>query len=1139
MTNITNPSTPFFKWKMAIVTKTTDDWTLWNCDETYERTLFIGIHDDLEVPYAALYIIYKGTVQPAAGNAIIADLASMQLSINTALQELQALIDQVNATSKDMQDLQSQMAIVLNEMEDKLEAMQEQIAKARVWAEGTDAEVTALGGQHSSRTWAGIAKQAADLATGAAFPILEDGDQGKALVVNDTADGYIVEEISGGGGSGFGSAHVQYSNSSGNPYVFTDGSNRILVLPVGTEGLVPGQGFIVAGSLKLTNEVRITLTSGGTALYLAKDANGTIQVHSADQYTWWAGATKPSSAAFTYWTNTETGECWHLNAESNEDTVASAPIGLVAYSSDYGGYYFMPYVGFSMLPGAKHEDGYFYNYLLVSPTMQVQFPCGKSINGPDYITCSGITGALPFRADTDEHALGSNYDELLLQLNPATGSVSIVSTSGIAYNAELNAYTKYKTGSSFEALPYAVPICWLSHSYNMPLTCEGSEDRLNGGTFAQNVQNIQGSALSPFLPSNIVECLPFNEGPIGPAYRLRSTPGKIYIDKRGKMYQMDNDNRGYLTELPYVDKAANYTWTGQHTFENTSYFEGITCVPDFSEDATESQHKKEAVNAAMLDNAIATCEPLNTGVNLLPAASTWAFWQENDSSVTTLNKTTGIVSGCTANAYPISAKTLTELGVPEGTKDAEIIMRFKVISDSAETTLVRFWNPPSETYMHHIGYAYKGVVKIHGYYGMVYGDSSDDYPYNGPIPANAWGFVKVKLVDGVATVSYLADASGSYSLATLPDSGWVDLEGSDAPYDGIPSTQVFVGREYTGSAGALEIDLLNTKLSFGNVTVWDGSTVASSPFDGIFTAVGSVTLNNTTGIASNFGNGSYLQFVNGTPSADDGYDMIFRVMQNGSSGRGAIFSFESGPREFGLQDTQPYFNGGTYTLAAVSPTPAANAWMWVRYISEGGVTKAYVLEDPDSTYTLDTLPELSSWKQNGDGGTVVYSTGNCYIGRSTDDASYYFHGSIDLFNTRITVGSINVEGRHTVFYDGAPLAPKDYQTQGIHSQSTGRIANGVILRRFEANSKVYMELDGTFEGVVASDSTITISTKDYGFKGTLISLQAMQMGTGATTVNYNSTTAADLVKGTLTLRTSLSSGEAYKVSVHCVIEQNG
>ena len=202
MADIVNPSTPFFKWKMAIVTKSTDDWTKWNCDETYERSLFIGIRDDLEKPYAALYLIYKGTVQPAAGNAILADLLALQTTVNNALQELQSLIDQVNATSASMQELWQKVNVLVAEMEDKLEDMQIQIGKAKAWAEGTDAEVTPMGGIHSAKTWAGIAKQAADQATGAAFPILENGDQGKALVVHDTSDGYVVSTISSSGALG-------------------------------------------------------------------------------------------------------------------------------------------------------------------------------------------------------------------------------------------------------------------------------------------------------------------------------------------------------------------------------------------------------------------------------------------------------------------------------------------------------------------------------------------------------------------------------------------------------------------------------------------------------------------------------------------------------------------------------------------------------------------------------------------------------------------------------------------------------------------------------------------------------------------------------------------------------------------------
>lgn len=126
-----------------------------------------------------------------------------------------------------------------------------------------------------------------------------------------------------------------------------------------------------------------------------------------------------------------------------------------------------------------------------------------------------------------------------------------------------------------------------------------------------------------------------------------------------------------------------------------------------------------------------------------------------------------------------------------------------------------------------------------------------------------------------------------------------------------------------------------------------------------------------------------------------------------------------------------------------------------------------------------------------------------------------------------------------LLYDGAARAPKEYETQGMHNQSAGRIANNVLVRRFEANGIPYMELDGMFEGTVAADSTITIHTKDYGFKGVLISVQAMALGTGSVTVNYNTTTAADMTKGVITLRTSLGANEAYKVSVHCVIEQRG
>ena len=808
MANVVNPSTPFLKWKMAIVTKSIDDWTLWNCDEKYERTLFIGVHDDLEVPYAALYVIYKGKAQPAAGNAIIADLASMQTSISTALQELQSLIDQVNATSASMQELWQNVNNIAVELEEKLEAMQAQLDKARAWAEGTDAEVVPLGGTHSAKTWAGIAKQAADQATGGSFPELHDGDQGKALLVNSTADGYVVQSI-------------------------------------------------------------ITETD------------------TTKNYTW-------------------------------------------------------------------------------------------------------------------------------------TGT---------------NKYTK----------------------------------RL----WAQGGLNVEGSGFDATLAT-------------------------------------------------YSLVAANYAYSEEHP-----------------------AHKFEIVNVknlnAKVTAALTTAEPVNTGVELLPAASTWDFWTENTPGTTTLNKVTGIVSGCTASNYTRSAKTLAELGVPADTKNAEIIMRFKHTNARGAPSLLRFMDEPNELYAYNITYAYNGVIGIFGYYNYKYGGSSKDYPYNGPIAADTWGYIKIKFANGIPTVSYLADASGAYSVDALPDTGWTDMPSNEGKkeYAGIPTTVMAIGREPSDGTGVLDIDLRNTKLTFGSVTVWDGSTVAADPFADAVTAVGSVLLNGTTGTASGFDANSYLQLVSSSPSGNDIYDMTFRVMQDGTSGRGAILSFSDGPWELGLQDTQPYgaFRSNT-TALPVTPTPAANVWNWVRFVrgpdsTNSYKTIAYVLPDPGNTYTLDTLPDLAEWHESSASAEVIYVAGRTiYIGRSTANSSDYFKGSIDMFNTRLSMGGV-------LLYDGAACTPKEYETQGMHNQSAGRIANNVMVRRFEANGIVYMELDGMFEGTVAADSTITIHTKNYGFKGVLISVQAMALGTGSVTVNYNTTTAADMAKGIITLRTSLGSSEAYKVSVHCVIEPQG
>ena len=365
--------------------------------------------------------------------------------------------------------------------------------------------------------------------------------------------------------------------------------------------------------------------------------------------------------------------------------------------------------------------------------------------------------------------------------------------------------------------------------------------------------------------------------------------------------------------------------------------------------------------------------------------------------------------------------------------------------------------------------------------------------------------------------------------------------------DASEATSVFVPDfKYPTSSPVSPLEAVNRKMLNNalaskedlNVGVSLSEPSTTSPFAGVIETVGSVTLDDTTGIASGFDTSSYLKME--TPALDGyGFDMIFRVYQNGATGRGAILAWDSADgnianTEVGLQDTTPYTFQNSQTVCAVSPALSANQWNWVRFKKSSSSVDVYVLPDSNEQYSLATLPELSAWTHSDTAGLLeLPSAGRTlYIGRSFVDSSYYLRGNIDMFNTRITLGD-------TLYYDGAVLVPQTYETNGIHNQSAGRVKPTVLVRRFEANGVTYMELDGLFSGTVATDNTISIDTSAYSFKGALLSLQATPLGTGSVTVNYNSTSATDMENGTITLRTSIAAGEAFSVSLHCVIVQGG
>lgn len=1191
-----NPSTPFFKWKMAIVTKSTDDWTKWNCDETYERSLFIGIHDDLEKPYAALYLIYKGTVQPAAGNAILADLLALQNTVNNAVQELQALIDQVNATSASMQELWQKVNVLVAEMEDKLEDMQVQIVKAKAWAEGTDAEVTPLGGTHSAKTWAGIAKQAADRATGAAFPTLEEGDQGKALVVNDACNGYELTTITADAAEYSTNRIVRTAHEQQQLVCKYYSYSAQIYIKAGVVGWVPNGGPEYEG-VNTMDKIVLTPTPAAPQTVILNDIASDTTVTAVQDLA------PDDLPARKYWEN-DTGAVWLFvvaadgseimgfkfseTARTSLASITTTPskyyctfdttTGKVWYTKDAGttwtqcslpfmraqwrGYNScrMDYVTFGSVLSTYFNGDTNLFYWLVPP-----FDCCMASGTATDVSFQGIDqqpqmyrlkmSSPMFLGRRPDYTTNNYGNKLFLRVvqsgGVAGGNRLIVGTDDYAaYTADrnkldMNGYLG--TGIEIACCPNAS--WWGTH---------GGDFSYGNPMFGRTPDRIATLAGYAFGAADTVRCV-LTTGSTGTNALADAMQGTIVMENNdglrvyvapAKPNRCAENWRKTWYDISPASRGATNTFTATNTFKSWTNLEGKTAVrnggylsghgaswftvPNPSKSKNSEEYPYEAINRGTMTSAIALAtsasEPRNEDGSLAPAPSYYSQWTEymqqtssGAATVHVIDKDTGIVSGFGANAYCYTAKTLEELGY-DGNANADIILRFKATKqDNSEYSLFSCMGSSGQL---------QNFGMYRGGYGSYYG--SNAY-FGGTVNANVWTYVHFKMVDGLCTVEYLEDASEAYTLSTLPTSGWTQCQNT-AHISGFRNGELRLGHntqdgyEFPGS-----IDLKNSRIKIGGITVWNGAGLVQ-PFAGVIETVGSsVTLDEVTGVASNFNVTSYLKFVAPSTYAYD-FDFIMRVKTT-DAGLNPLLAYDTtagtvAVTDMGLNAGKPYtFQNIQMNL---NTTDAVNdgEWAWVRFKKNTSGTDGYVLKDPNWQYTLANLPDISQWDKAPDGGSLELASAKVLcIGKNfREDGATSFSGSIDLYNTKLTVGD-------AVYYDGSTLVQKAYETQGIHQQSACLVNPTVLVRRFESNGKTYMELDGTFSGTVAADNTISIDAKAYSFKGTLISLQAMSLGTGTVTVNYNSTTAADLENGTITLRTSIASGEAFSVSLHCVIQQ--
>ena len=144
---IRNPAKAYFKWKMPVIIKSEDDWNFWNTEDKYNRTMFIGYNDTTTPHVASLFMIVDGKPMQAVGDDVLARIAGLETNTAQALADIQTLIDRVNAQQLEISNLQQECERILAQAADA-------VTDAQTWAEGTDADVADLGGEHSAKGWA-------------------------------------------------------------------------------------------------------------------------------------------------------------------------------------------------------------------------------------------------------------------------------------------------------------------------------------------------------------------------------------------------------------------------------------------------------------------------------------------------------------------------------------------------------------------------------------------------------------------------------------------------------------------------------------------------------------------------------------------------------------------------------------------------------------------------------------------------------------------------------------------------------------------------------------------------------------------------------------------------------------------------
>jgi len=282
--------------------------------------------------------------------------------------------------------------------------------------------------------------------------------------------------------------------------------------------------------------------------------------------------------------------------------------------------------------------------------------------------------------------------------------------------------------------------------------------------------------------------------------------------------------------------------------------------------------------------------------------------------------------------------------------------------------------------------------------------------------------------------------------ATVHNSGWIAFQPKMTAGTGIAiasnaiSAVAMTGADGTnaGTLGAVPAPAAtdNTKLLKGDGTWYapslqdvasagNGIKFSSSPVSQDYTIIGTGATVSDSGIASGFTSSSYVESSTLSQTSFTSAEVITMVNPTSFSGTMDIIGFSSQQSiPIGFPYGQGYlgiYTSAPWTVGSTLHTTGVN--LWVKVVQTLGTSiKVYSLID--NGYTIDTLPDTSSWtlEATKEGGYGTLFSGTVRFGKAyaTDE---HFNGTIDLTKTAVYVDgslvwrALNLDDKTTINAD--------------------------------------------------------------------------------------------------------------------------